>query len=72
MSWFDKWRAQKKPPPLERATAHILDVTGPRRTEFWQIDKDVTHEFYETYKALNGDLYVLIDYIWTENPELIW
>src|SRR4029077_12757352 len=63
MGWFDKWRAQKKPPPVERVTVHVLDVTGPKRTEFWQIDKDVTREFYERYKALNGHLYVLINYM---------
>jgi hypothetical protein len=63
MGWFDKWRAQKKPPPVERVTVHVLDVTGPKRTEFWQIDKDVTREFYERYKASNGRLYVLINYV---------
>ena len=63
MGWFDKWRAQKKPPPVERVTVHVLDVTGPKRTEFWQSDKDVTREFYERYKALNGHLYVLINYM---------
>jgi hypothetical protein len=63
MSWFGKWRAQKKPPLVERVTVHVLDVRGPKRTEFWQIDKDVARDLYERYKALNGHLYVLINYM---------
>jgi hypothetical protein len=62
MSWFDKRSAQQKPPPVENVTVHVLDVRGRKRTEFWQIDKDVTREFYERYKASNGRLYVLINY----------
>jgi len=71
MSWFDKWRAQKAPTAIERATVHILDVTGPERRKFWQIGKDVARDLYERYKAPNDHLYVLINYVAGE-PKFNW
>jgi hypothetical protein len=63
MSWFDKWRAQKAPTAIERATVHILDVARPERREFWQIGKDVGRQLYERHKAPNDHLYALINYV---------
>jgi hypothetical protein len=60
MSWFDKWRAQKAPTAIERATVHILDVARPERREFWQIGKDVGRDLYERHKAPNDHLYAFI------------
>jgi hypothetical protein len=54
MSWFDKRSAQQKPPPVKNVTVHILDVRGPKRTEFWQIDKMLLVNFMKDTKLLTA------------------